>query len=62
MFSLACGIADPDNQRVLITGGSYSPKNVSVYGKSGYIEDLASLKVGRARHACTSFILESRRV
>ena len=52
----ACAIADPENMTVIITGGSYTPETVSVYGLNGWIEDLPPLHVGRKDHACTSFI------
>ena len=41
---------------VIVTGGSYTPETVSVYGLNGWIEDLPPLHVGRKDHACTSFI------
>ena len=55
-FRDACAITDPDNITVILTGGSYTPETVSVYGLNGWIEDLPPLNVGRKDHACTSFI------
>ena len=54
-YSHACSIEDPDNQRVVITGGQYTNTTVSVYGLQGWVEDLQPLNIGRYQHACTSY-------
>ena len=59
--SYACAIPDPDNEEVVITGGS-TKKRVSVYNKAGHQRDLADLNTGRSNHACTSFIYQNMKV
>ena len=56
----ACAIPDPDNDEVIITGGEYSPKIVSVYNKNGWQRDMPSLENNRLSHACTSFVQSGR--
>ena len=56
-FRHSCGIPDPDNEEFIITGGTTnSGKTVSVYKKSGWVRDLASLNKGRNRHACARYL------
>ena len=65
----ACAI-DKSGSEVLITGGDRSIMDkVSVYainnwtGEVGWSYDMGSgLQVGRANHACTSFISEEKKV
>ena len=58
----ACAIPDPDNEEILITGGSYTKTTVSAYNKTGHLKDLADLNTGRYYHACTSFIFHNLKV
>ena len=54
--SFACGISDPDNEEIIITGGEHPATNrVSVYSENGWQRDLASLNQGRNYHACGSY-------
>ena len=56
-FRHSCGIPDPDNEEFIITGGDHnSGKTVSVYRESGWDRDLASLNLGRYRHACARYL------
>ena len=59
-LSSACAIAAGD--AVVITGGIGDYKTVSVYTVEGWQEDLPSLNIGRIRHACSSYLLDERRV
>ena len=54
---MACAIPDPDNEEVIITGGSYTMTTVSVYSEAGHQRDLADLRQGRSMHACSSFTI-----
>ena len=57
----ACAIPDPDNEEVVITGGS-TKKRVSVYNKAGHQRDLADLNTGRRAHACSGFTYGEKKV
>ena len=58
-FRDSCAIADLENDRVIITGGSRSINNneqiVSVYTEEGHVGNLENLNPGRHHHACTSY-------
>ena len=41
---------------MVITGGQFTPPDVSRYNENGFVEKLPNLKVGRACHACTGYI------
>ena len=57
IFSSACGIPDPENKEIIITGGVYTRTKVSVYNEAGHQRDLADLKQGRFwYHTCTMFV------
>ena len=62
----ACAISDPENQRVIITGGGgpqvMISNNVTVYGHQGWIEDLPNMKYRRTEHGCTSYLSKGKRV
>ena len=62
----ACAISDPENQRVIITGGGgpqvMISNNVTVYGHQGWIEDLPNLQYSRTEHGCTSYLSKGKRV
>ena len=55
-ISFACGFADDNDSSYIITGGSASPKTVSRYGKSGWMEDLPSLNTERWHHGCGTYL------
>ena len=59
-YSRACGI--PDEETVIITGGTYSQTTVSVYSVEGWQQDLPPLNTGRFGHACSSYWSDGRRV
>ena len=59
-YSRACGI--PDEETVIITGGTYSQNTVSVYTVDGWQQDLPPLNTGRFGHACSSYWSDGRRV
>ena len=59
-YSYACAI--PDEDTVIITGGDFTRKTVSVYTVEGWQEDLPSLNTGRYYHACSSYWSDERRV
>ena len=59
-YSRACGI--PDEETVIITGGTYSQNTVSVYTVEGWQEDLLPLNIERYAHACSSFVSGEKRV
>ena len=58
----ACAIEDPDNQKVIITGGGWTRTTVSIYGLQGWLEDLQPLNTGRYWHACSSYLSGMTRV
>ena len=58
----ACAIPDSDNEEVIITGGWWTLKTVSVYTKDGHKRDLPDLRTERREHACSSFIYEDTKV
>ena len=58
----ACAIPDPDNEEVIITGGVYTLKTVSVYSEAGWQRDLASLNQGRYWHGCGSYTNGGKKV
>ena len=60
--STACAIPDPDNEEVIITGGTSTMKTVSVYSKAGHQRDLADLNTGRRVHACSGFTYGEKKV
>jgi len=53
-----CSIEDNDEDRVILTGGldKRNSKNVSVFDKNGFVEQLPDLLTGRFFHACGFFI------
>ena len=62
-FSSACSIADPDMDTFILTGGIHGRKTkTSVFGKAGWIKDLADLNQGRYMHACASYFSNGKRV
>ena len=54
--STACSIPDPSSTTVIVTGGEYTLKTVSRYGRDGWVEDLPPLRVGRNNHGCGSYV------
>ena len=55
----ACGIATDDNE-LIVTGcrdttTGTGTRRVSVYNKTGWLRDIASLNVARRYHACGRF-------
>ena len=49
-FRIACGIEFED--QIIVTGGQYTNKIVSVYNDDGWVKDLPTLKIGRFYHTC----------
>ena len=72
IYRSACAIADPAGTSVVLTGGSYfisghgvpgTPgKTVSRYDRSGWMEDLPNMTVGRFRHGCAGFMKDGEMV
>ena len=58
----ACAIPDPESSSVVVTGGIFTHKIVSRYGRKGWIEDMKSLNKARFRHGCGSYISNGQRV
>ena len=61
-YSYACAIPDNDNEALIITGGLYTLKTVSVYNEAGYQRDLTELNQGRRQHACASYVNGGKKV
>ena len=61
-YSYACAIPDNDNEQLIITGGLYTLKTVSVYNEAGYQRDLTELNQGRRQHACASYVNGGKKV
>ena len=59
----ACAIP-AENERVIITGGwdASVRRIVSVYNEAGWKKDLTPMKVGRALHACGSYVKGAKEV
>ena len=59
-----CGIpiSDTDGEKFIIIGGKYTQNTVSVYGTTGWIENLQSIHQGREEPGCTSFVSNNKRV
>ena len=53
-FRFACSIQDED--KVIITGGSYHTSQVISYNLAGEVSRLPSLQSGRSWHACGHFV------
>ena len=62
----ACAIPDPENEEVIITGGSkkwnIGIKIVSVYSEAGWQKDMTPLNHERRGHGCSSFLSKGDRV
>ena len=58
----ACSIPDPVTDKVVITGGSQSPMNTSLYNQKGFMKYLGDLNYLRLYHGCTSYISDNKRV
>ena len=58
----SCGIPDPDNEEIIITGGP-SMKTVSVYSEAGWQRDLTpGIDQDRFHHACSSYVNGGKKV
>ena len=56
-MSLACGI--DLGEYFVVTGGGYPDMDtVTLYSEAGFVKDLARLKQGRYKHACSKFVDE----
>ena len=53
-YRSACAI--PDGDSVILTGGRYTKQTVSRYDSTGYVGNLADLRVGRYNHGCGSYL------
>ena len=62
VFRSACAIADPAGPTVVVTGGDHSPNKVSRYNRSGWVEDLQDMTVGRTRHECAGYMKDGELV
>ena len=62
IYRSACAIADPAGPSVVVTGGDHSPKKVSRYNRSGWVEDLQDMTVGRTRHGCAGYMKDGELV
>ena len=62
IFRSACAIADPAGPTVVVTGGDHSPNKVSRYNRSGWVEDLQDMTVGRTRHECAGYMKDGELV
>ena len=58
----SCGIPDPDNEEIIITGGWPGERTVSVYSEDGWQRDLTSLNTARKSHACGSYVKAGKKV
>ena len=58
----ACSIPDYDNEEVIIIGGYYTMKTVSVYSEAGWQRDLPSLNQARRELACCSYVNGGKKV
>ena len=58
----ACAIADPAGPSVVVTGGQNTRNTVSRYNRSGWVEDLANITVGRYYHGCAGYMKDGELV
>ena len=58
----ACTIPDPAGPSVVVTGGYNTRNTVSRYNRSGWVEDLANLTVGRRSHGCAGYMKDGELV
>ena len=71
-FRYACAIPDPAGSSVVLTGGSDTIsghgvpgtpyKTVTRYDRSGWVEDLPDMTLGRLRHGCAGFMKDGEMV
>ena len=62
IFRSSCAIADPAGPTVVVTGGDHSLNKVSRYNRSGWVEDLANITVGRYYHGCAGYMKDGELV
>ena len=62
IFRSACAIADPAGPSVVVTGGDHAMNKVSRYNRSGWVEDLQDMTVGRTRHECAGYMKDGELV
>ena len=62
IFRGACAIADPAGPSIVLTGGLYTLNTVSRYNRSGWVEDLANITVGRYYHGCAGYMKDREMV
>ena len=58
----ACAIPDPDNEELIISGGTHTMSRVSVYREDGWVRDLASLGRKRRGHGCAGYTQGGKKV
>ena len=58
----ACAIPDPAGPSVVVTGGYNTKNTVSRYNRNGWVEDLASMTLGRYHHGCAGFMRDGELV
>ena len=51
LLRYACSIT-PDDDNLIMTGGVFTMKTVSLYNRQGWVKDLARLNTGRGYHTC----------
>ena len=59
-FSFACSIEFED--KVIVTGGFFTEKTVSVYDIEGWVKDLPSLQRGRYNHGCGHYVNDKNKI
>ena len=62
IFRQACAIVDPAGPSIVLTGGLYTLNTVSRYNRSGWVEDLANMTVGRRIHGCAGYMKDGELV
>ena len=63
LYRRACAIPDPDGASVVLTGGySTISKTVARYNRSGWVEDLQDMTVGRYLHGCAGYMKDGELV
>ena len=58
----ACAIPDPAGPSVVVTGGYNTKHTVSRYNRSGWVEDLANMTLGRYTHGCAGLMRDGELV
>ena len=61
-FGGGCSVPDPETDTLVITGGWASLTLTSLYNENGFVEYFGNLTHKRAKHGCSSYFDDNKRV